>query len=247
MIVERMETSPRWSCSIQLAEENWATRPSPYTKDGETFTARYEVGAVSPIDDSFCTRFHIDTQRAACALFSLPLFSNNKGILGADSEHTILPAIREIIYSGEWYIPPSEADNVGSVELDFSLFLDTCYVPGAHHFRWTQLNGEGSSTYEWDITNGENNWQPTGISGEPLLNNWNRFSLQIDVDAQQNFTYHSITMNGVKSIIDWTYSPITLEAHSGWWGAQPNFQIDVLSRPLDIWARNLTVQLTKDR
>jgi hypothetical protein len=25
-------------------------------------------------------------------------------------------------------------------------------------------------------------------------------------------------------------------------GAQPNFQIDVLKRPLDIWARNLTVQ-----
>lgn len=245
MIVECMETSPLWSCSIQLAEEQWATQPSPYIKDGETFTASYAVGEVSPIDTSFCTRFHIDTQRAACALFSLPLFSTNKGIFGADPEHTLLPAIREIIYTGEWYISPSEADNVGSVELDFSLFLDTTYVPGAHHFRWNQFNGDDSFLCEWDITNGENKWQPCGIRGEPRADDWNRFALQIDVDEGQNFTYHSITMNGVKNILDWTFPPITLEAHKGWWGAQPNFQIDVLSRPLDIWARNLTVEITQ--
>jgi hypothetical protein len=246
MIVERMETSPLWSCSIQLAEEQWATQPSPYTKNGETFTASYEVGVVSPIDTSFATRFHIETKRAACALFSLPLFSTNKGIFGADPDHTILPAIREIVYAGEWFIPLSEADNVGSVELDFSLFLDTCYVPGAHHFRWTQKNGENSSDYEWDVTNGKNCWQPSGVRGEPRADDWNRFALQIDVDENQFFTYHSITMNGEKSILDWAFPPITLEAHAGWWGAQPNFQIDVLGRPCDVWARNLTVELTKE-
>jgi hypothetical protein len=246
MIVERMEISPLWSCSIQLAEEGWATQPSPYTKNGETFTSSYEVGVVSPIDNSFATKFHIETKRAACALWSLPLFSTNKGIFGADPEHTILPAVREIIYAGDWYIPPEEADNVGSVELDVSLFLDTTYVPGAHHFRWSQLNGENSQPFEWDITNGDNRWQPCGIRGEPHPAEWNRFVLQIDVDAKQNFNYHSITMNGVKKILDWKYAPITLAAHAGWWGLQPNFQLDVLKRPLDIWARNLMVQITKE-
>jgi hypothetical protein len=117
------------------------------------------------MDRSFCTQFHLDTQRSASALFSLALCSNNLGILGADSDHTVLPSIREIIYSGEWYVDPAEADNVGSVELDFSLFMDTTYIPGAFHFRWNQLNGEASTTYEWDITDGSNHWVPTGIKG----------------------------------------------------------------------------------
>jgi hypothetical protein len=241
MIIERMETSPLWSCSIQLAEEGWATRPSPY----KGITASYDVGVVSPIDTGFCTKYHIETDRASCALFSLALCSNNLGILGDDSDRTTLPAIREIIYSGEWYIPLDKAANVGSVELDFSLFLDTTYIPGAHHFRWTQLNGEGSDPYEWDITNGKNQWEPCGVHGQPRAGDWNSFALHIDVDENQFFTYHSIVMNGVKNIVNLAFPPITLEAHAGWWGAQPNFQIDVLHGPLDIWARNLTVEITK--
>lgn len=242
MIIELMETSPLWSCSIQLAEEGWATQPSPY----KGITASYERGEVSPIDTSFCTRFRIETDRASCALFSLPLCSNNLGILGADSDRTNLPAIREIIYSGEWYVSVADADNIGSVELDFSLFLDTTYIPGAHHFRWEQLNGENSSTYEWDVTNAANKWQPTGLRGEPQAGAWNSFSLQIDVDKDQFFRYHSIAMNGEKRILDWSFPPITLEAHRGWWGAQPNFQIDVLHGAQDIWARNLKLEITKE-
>jgi hypothetical protein len=134
---------------------------------------------------------------------------------------------------------------VGSVELDFSLFLDTTFIPGAHHFRFMQLNGNNSSTYEWDITDGSNHWIPTGVRGEIQQEDWNRFSLQINVDAKHNFRYHSITMNGEKAILDRAYPPIILKAHAGWWGAQPNFQIDSLGKPLDCWARNLTVEITK--
>jgi hypothetical protein len=242
--IKRMDVSPLWSCSIQLARENWATQPSPYTVDGETYTATYSVGEVSPIDTSFCTRFHLDTSSAASALFSLALCSNNLGILGADSDHTVLPSIREIIYSGEWYVDPAETDNVGSVELDFSLFLDTTYIPGAFHFRRSQLNGENSFPDEWDITNGNNQWQPTGIRGVVREKDWNSFSLHLDVDAAANFRYHSIEMNGDKAILDWSYAPIILPAHAGWWGAQPNVQGDALKRPLDLWTRDLAAEVT---
>ena len=54
MIVERMETSPLWQCSIQLAEENWATQPSPYTKNGETFTALYGAPPKRLTQNSSC-------------------------------------------------------------------------------------------------------------------------------------------------------------------------------------------------
>jgi hypothetical protein len=77
---------------------------------------------------------------------------------------------------------------------------------------------------EWDIWDNINqHWMPTGIPCYPNNNAWNHLTIHVQRTSSNQLLYQTITLNGVTSNVNRTYSP---GPAPGWYGITVNYQMD---------------------
>lgn len=187
---------------------------SPSPCDGITFSMAQAIK--SPSLSGASTQYNL----GGTAVYSDALFNNHligsqssQGML--DQNHTLVPTLHNFTYDVYFY-----GTNLGlsqAVEFDINQFYDNLGFIWGHECRIAGGN-------EWDIWNNvSQKWVPTGIACKPLSNSWNHLTIQVQRTSSNQLLYQSITLNGVTSSVNQTYSP---GSTPGWWGVTINYQMD---------------------
>jgi hypothetical protein len=104
-----------------------------------------------------------------------------------------------------------------ALEFDINQFFDNMGFIFGHECRIAGGN-------EWDIwDNASSKWIPTGIACNPVSNAWNHLTIKVARNGSNQLVYQSITLNGVTSTLNQTYSA---GSSPGWWGITINYQMD---------------------
>jgi len=132
-----------------------------------------------------------------------------------DNNHTLVPTLHDFTYDVYFYgtdLALSQAE-----EFDINQFFDNLGFVWGHECRIAGGN-------EWDVWNPvAAKWTPTGISCYPNSNSWNHVTLKVQRTSSNQLLYESITLNGVTSNLNWTFSPAS---YPGWYGVTINYQQD---------------------
>ena len=133
-----------------------------------------------------------------------------------DTGHTLVPTLHDFTYDVYFYgtnLALSQA-----LEFDINQFFAGMGFIFGHECRLAGGN-------EWDIwDNASAHWVPTGIACNPVSNAWNHVTIKVQRNSSNQLVYQSITLNGVTSTLNWTYSAGL--APGGWWGITINYQMD---------------------
>jgi hypothetical protein len=202
---------------------------SPSPCDGITFSM--VQGIKSPSLSGASTQYNLGgTAGYFDALFNNHLIGaqSSQGVL--DQNHTLVPTLHNFTYDVYFY-----GTNLGlsqALEFDINQFYDDLGFIWGHECRIAGGN-------EWDIwDNVSQKWVPTGVSCNPLSNSWNHLTIQVQRTSNNQLLYQSITLNGLTSTLDRTYSP---GSTSGWWGVTINYQMDgnYKQSPYSVYLDNL--------
>jgi hypothetical protein len=187
---------------------------SPSPCDGITFSMAQ--GIKSPSLSGASMQYNLGgTAHYSDALFNNHLIGaqSSQGVL--DQKHTLVPTLHNFTYDVYFY-----GTNLGlsqALEFDINQFYDNLGFIWGHECRIAGGN-------EWDIwDNVSQKWVPTGIACNPVSNSWNHLTIQVQRTSSNQLLYQSITLNGVTSTVNQTYSP---GSTSGWWGVTINYQMD---------------------
>ena len=132
-----------------------------------------------------------------------------------DTNHTLVPTLHNFTYDTYFYgTNLSLAENI---EFDIAQFVDNkSFMFG------TQCQIVNGSVWGiWDNVNGK--WVPTTVPCKPSSNSWNHVIIKVQRTSDDQLLYESITLNGVTTTLNKTYSP---NSAPGWWGVVVNFQLD---------------------
>ena len=132
-----------------------------------------------------------------------------------DSNHKIIPNLYHFTYDIFFFGSNLELSQV--LEFDVNQYFNTmgftwgqqCRIAGGHEFD------------VWDNVNWK--WIPTGVPCRPVSNAWNHVTLQMQRTSDNKLLYHSITLNGVTTVIDRYFPPFTV---GNWYGVTANYQMD---------------------
>jgi hypothetical protein len=133
-----------------------------------------------------------------------------------DDDHSLVPSVHNFIYDAYFYSGDLSLSQV--LEFDISMYFDgvklifghQCLIAGGHQWE------------VWDNPDGK--WVPTGIACNPVSNGWNHVTLQVQRESDNWIDFQSITLNGVKTDLNWYFAPAS--APSDWWGITVNYQQD---------------------
>ena len=133
-----------------------------------------------------------------------------------DSSHSLVQNLHNFTYDAYFY--GTNLSLSENIEFDIAQFFH-----GMGFMYGTQcqiVNGQ-----VWGIWNpAAGKWVPTSIPCKPNSNAWNHVIIRFERTSGNQLLYRSITLNGITSTINKTYSPFS--APSGWWGVAVNFQLD---------------------
>jgi hypothetical protein len=109
---ESLEQNPNWNSYSQL--------PPNYPTVTTNPTSGFSRGMTQQGPN---TSFSISGSVVGDALYSLQVIGaeNNLGI--TDADHTILPSIHTMEYSGRFYVSQNDLPNVGAIELDIGHYM----------------------------------------------------------------------------------------------------------------------------
>ncbi len=103
------------------------------------------------------------------------------------------------------------------LEFDINQYFDGMGFTWGH-----QCNlGNGHQFDIWD--NVHAHWIHTGVPCNPASNSWNHLTLAVERTSDNQLRYHSITLNGTTTVLDWYYPPFSC---GNWYGVSVNFQED---------------------
>lgn len=204
---------------------------SPSPCDGITFSMTQ--GIKSPSLSGMATQFNL----GGTAVYSDALFNNHLiGDLSSqglpDKNHTLVPTLHNFTYDVYFYVSNSGLSQ--AVEFDVNQFYNGLGFIWGHECRIAGGN-------QWDIWDNINQkWVPTGIACNPVGNSWNHVTIQVQRTSSNQLLYKSITLNGVTSTLNQSYSPGSTP--SGWWGVTVNYQMDGNNKqsPYTVYLDNLT-------
>ena len=132
-----------------------------------------------------------------------------------DTNHTLVPTLRNFTYDVEFY--GANLEQSQALEFDVNQFFNNLGFIWGHECRV-------AGGHEWDIWDNVNQkWIPTGIACNPLSNSWNHLTIQVQRTSDNRLLYQSITLNGVKQNVNQYYSP---GSAVGWFGITINYQMD---------------------
>jgi hypothetical protein len=186
------------------------------TNCGPGVTWSMNRGVQSPSISGNATKFSIGgTTPYADVLWTNPLIGDfsSQGI--PDSSHTIIPNIHNFTYDVYFYGSNLGASQV--LEFDINQYFNSM------GFTWgNQCRIAGGYEFDvWDNINAK--WVPTGVPCKPINNSWNHLTLQVQRTWDNWLRYHSITLNGVTTIIDRYFPPFWVP---NWYGVTANYQMD---------------------
>jgi hypothetical protein len=171
----------------------------------------------SPSMDSKATKFFIGgTTPYADVLWNNHLIGDGSSQGLPDTNHTLVPTLHNFTYDTYFYgTNLSAAENI---EFDVAQFVDD---KGFMFGTQCQLAANGSVWGIWDPLNGH--WVATSAPCKPSSNTWNHVVIKVQRTSSDKLLYQSITLNGVTTTLNKTYSPFSAP---GWWGVVVNFQLD---------------------
>jgi major membrane immunogen (membrane-anchored lipoprotein) len=171
----------------------------------------------SPSMDSKATKFFIGgTTPYADVLWNNHLIGDGSSQGMLDSNHTLVPTLHNFTYDAYFYgTNLSLAENI---EFDIAQFVDD---KGFMFGTQCQLQENGSIWSIWDPLHGK--WVATSAPCKPTSNTWNHVTIKVQRTSSDQLLYQSITLNGVTTTLNKTYSPFSAP---GWWGVVVNFQLD---------------------
>jgi hypothetical protein len=163
--------------------------------------AQFSLGGTTPYSD---------------VLWSIPLIGQFSTQNLPDSDHTLLPTLHNFTYDAYFYGPSLGLTQV--LEFDINMYMN-----GAGMTWGTQCRIAGGN--EWDVWDNVNaQWVPTGVACNPISNEWNHVTIQVQRESDNSLLYESITLNGVIANINRTYPPFSVPG--SWWGITLNYQMD---------------------
>lgn len=147
-----------------------------------------------------------------------------------DTNHTLVPTLHNFTYDVYFYGDNLELSQ--ALEFDLNQFFDgqgfiwghECRIAGGH---------------EWDIWDNVNQkWSPTGVACKPVSKSWNHLVIQVQRTTNNQLLFQSITLNGVTSTLNRSFSP---GPAPGWYGVTVNYQQDGnhAQQPYSIWLDKL--------
>ncbi len=164
-------------------------------------STRFDIGGQVPYSD---------------VLWSNPVIGQGSTQSLPDTNHTLVPSLKNFVYDAYFYSSSLPASQV--LEFDVSQYFNSLSLIWGHQCRI-------AGGHEWDVWNNlSNRWIATGIPCNPVNNAWNHVTLQMSRTSDNQLLYQSITLNGVTKTLNWYDSPNSVP--SGWWGITLNFQLD---------------------
>ena len=163
------------------------------------------------------TQFYLGgTTPYSDALFTNPLMGDGSTQGLPDTNKTLVPSLHNFTYDAEFYVTNYAVTQ--ALEFDVNSFM---YGVG---MEWgTQCNHLGDGN--WDIWNNVNAvWFSTGTPCSLNDNAWNRVTIQVQRESNNDLLYQSITQNGVTYNINQTVAPFVVP--SDWYGVTVNYQMD---------------------
>jgi len=152
----------------------------------------------------------------ADVLWSLPLLGQNTTQGISDSKHALLPTLHNFTYDAYFFGSNLELTQV--LEFDINM-----YLKGLGFLWGTQCRIAGGHEWDtWDDTT--SHWVPTGVACNPVSNEWNHVTIQVQREADNTLLYQSISLNGVTANLNKRTPPFSVP--SGWWGVTANYQMD---------------------
>jgi len=183
---------------------------------GPGVTWSMNQGINSPSMTGNATKFSIGgTTPYSDVLWTNPLMGDFSSQGMPDRDHKIIPNIHNFTYDIYFYGSNLELSQV--LEFDINQYFNNlgftwgnqCRIAGGHEFDiWDNVN--------W-------HWVPTGVPCHPLSNAWNHLTLQMQRTWDNQLLYHSITLNGVTTVIDRYFPPFGV---GSWYGVTANYQMD---------------------
>jgi major membrane immunogen (membrane-anchored lipoprotein) len=171
----------------------------------------------SPSLDSKATKFNLGgTTPYADVLWNNHLIGDgsSQGLL--DSDHKLVPTLHNFTYDTYFYgTNLSLAENL---EFDIAQFVDD---KGFMFGTQCQMQANGSVWGIWDPLHAK--WVSTSAPCKPNSDSWNHAIIKVQRTSSDQLLYQSITLNGVTTTLNKTYSPFSAP---GWWGVVINFQLD---------------------
>jgi len=183
---------------------------------GTSVTWSSSQGVKSPSLDSKAMQFNIGgTLAYSDVLWNNHLIGDFSSQGLPDTSKTLVPSLHNFTYDVLFYgtnFSPAQA-----LEFDVNQFFNNLGYTWGHECRVAGGN-------EWDVWDNVNaKWIPTGIACYPNVNAWNHLTIQVQRTSSNQLLYQTITLNGVKNTLNWTYAPFSAP---GWYGITVNFQLD---------------------
>jgi hypothetical protein len=183
---------------------------------GPGVTWSMQQGVTSPSISGKATKFSIGgTTPYADVLWTNPLIGDFSSQGLPDPGHAIIPNLHNFTYDVYFY--GSSLGTSQALEFDINQYFGTMGFTWGHQCR---IAG-GNQFDVWDNINGK--WIPTGVSCKPANNSWNHLTLQVQRTWDNWLCYHSITLNGVTTVIDLYFPPFSV---GSWYGVTANYQMD---------------------
>jgi len=181
---------------------------------GVTWSMNQHQGSPSLSGNS--TKFSIGgTTPYSDVLWTNPLIGTHSSQGLPDSDHKIIPNLHNFVYDVYFY-----GSNLGLsqvLEFDINQYFNGMGFTWGHQCRIA-----GGNEFDiWDNVNGH--WIHTGVPCNPVSNGWNHLTLQVSRTSDNHLCYHSITLNGKTTVLDWYYSPFSV---GNWYGVTVNYQED---------------------
>jgi hypothetical protein len=179
---------------------SWSMNPGVSSPSLSGKAAKFSIGGTTPYAD---------------VLWTNPLIGDFSSQGMPDSSHKIIPNLHYFTYDLYFYSSTLELSQV--LEFDINQYFNSmaftwgnqCRIAGGHEFDiWDNIN--------WK-------WVPTGVPCNPVNNSWNHVTFQAQRTWDNQLLYHSITLNGVTSVIDRYYPPFSV---NNWYGVTANYQMD---------------------
>jgi len=170
----------------------------------------------SPSLSGKATKFSIGgTTPYADVLWTNPLIGDFSSQGMPDPSHKIIPNLHNFTYDLYFYSSSLELSQV--LEFDINQYFNSmaftwgnqCRIAGGHEFD------------VWDNVNWK--WVSTGVPCNPVNNSWNHVTFQVQRTWDNQLLYHSITLNGVTTVIDRYFPRFSV---NNWYGVTANYQMD---------------------
>jgi len=186
-------------CTDCRPKVTWGMKQGVTAPGGVTNATRFDVGGDVKYSDALFVNHLIGD-------------GSTQGML--DKSNTILNSITHITYSVDFY-----SDHL---ELAHALEFDTGLNHSGRAMMFgTECRTEGNKLWAiWD--NPGHRWVDTNVPCKAVDSKWNHLVLEFTRTSDNHLIYDSLTLNGVKSTLNWKNNSIA----SNWRGLVLNFQLD---------------------